>query len=340
MNIAILNDCHIGAIRASGTTPQTALALRRYALAKFVELVNQIMEQGSDLIINGDLFDSYQIPLSDALQVTETLQTFLKQGRKLYLLPGNHDLSKDSSKLSTFEFIGRILKRSGAVYQSEAGFLTEDVYAIPHRPNQDLFDYDLSQVPECKYLLLHCNWDNGFAKESDHSLNLSADVAKTLPVQHIIMGHEHSRAAHLKGKVVICGNQWPMSVSDCLDVQDKVFATLGPATVDFSVTWERSQFQQVDWQHVHELRDDALFVRITGFAEEAQASEVVDTVARLRKVSSAFVITSAVKITGSTQDLDISEALASVEEVKAFDVMAALKSKLAAEQVAVLESLK
>jgi DNA repair exonuclease SbcCD ATPase subunit len=57
--------------------------------------------------------------------------------------------------------------------------ISDEMYVIPHVPNQDIFDLELERVPEgTKWLLLHCNFDNAFAGAMDHSLNLSRDQAK------------------------------------------------------------------------------------------------------------------------------------------------------------------
>lgn len=154
--IAVLNDNHIGTLRSAGTTAQSALALRNYATNFLDKLLDSI---DTDLAFNGDLFDSFQIPLSDAFTVQGSLVRWLSRGHKLWLICGNHDLSTDSSKLSTFEYMSRTLASvfpDQVTFLRGAGWLVEGkVYAISHVPNQDLFDLELSRVPECDYLREH-----------------------------------------------------------------------------------------------------------------------------------------------------------------------------------------
>lgn len=333
-DLAVINDNHAGTQRCAGTTVQSAKALRLYAVDEIKGLLAAI---DTDLVVNGDLFDSYQVPLSDAHAVLEAFSQWLSRGHRLTLLPGNHDLSNDSSKMSTFEFISRILAvNPNVTYLQGSGWVNDSTYAISHVPNQDLFDLELSRVPECKYLLLHCNWDNGFAKESDHSLNLAKEVAEKLPVERIVLGHEHSAGEHLGGKVVIAGNQFPMSISDCLDKQDKVFVTLTDDGIKRTRSWERMNYVEVDWREASTA--NAKFIRVVGNADETEAAEAVEAVSRLRRVSEAFIVGSAVRFS-SGDEIDMTEALASVEDVRAFDVMAALKDILKPEQIKVLESL-
>ena len=336
--LAILNDLHIGTLRSAGTTTQSAKALRLYALERFDSMLEEI---DTDLVINGDMFDGFQVPLSDALVALKALQKWLEKGHKLYLLPGNHDLSTDSSKLSTFEFVAQILEgHPNCTYLKGAGWLVEgSVYAISHVPNQDLFDMELANVPECDYLLLHCNWDNGFARELDHSLNLDRSVAEKLPAKRTILAHEHSGAEHLGGRVVISGNQFPMSINDCLGKQSKYRTVLtGGGNAEYLKTWDSGDYKEVDWTQA--ATANAPFIRVVGKASDLEAAEAVDAVAKLRRVSDAFIVGSAVKIGSSQDTLDMTEALASVEDVRAFDVMGALKELLKPEQVAALESLR
>ena len=335
--IAVINDNHIGTLRSAGTTTQSAKNLRLFALQNLEALLDGI---DMDLVVNGDLFDGYHIPLSDALETLLAFEKWLEKGNKLTLLPGNHDLSKDSSQLSTFDFIANIMLRNRNVRVMRSGGWVDEskcIYAIPHVANQDLFDLELSKVPKCRYLLLHCNWDNGFAKQLDHSLNLPREVAENLPADQIILGHEHASTLHLGTKVWVAGVQWPMSISDCLDKQSKGYLTLHENGPVFNEFWNNKDYIEVDWRNASSA--NAPFIRITGTADETEAAEAVEAVARLRRVSDAFIVGSAIKFT-SGEEIDMAEALASVEDVRGFDIMGALKELLKPEQVKVLESLK
>ena len=336
---SILNDTHIGVLRAAGTTTVTSKKLRDKLL---YELENTTDRVKTDLVINGDLFDGAQIPLSDALVALKILRNWLKRtGKRLILLPGNHDLQRDTSKLSTFQFISEILANESDVqYMPGGGWIDEagGVYAISHVPNQDIFDYELSKVPECKYLLLHCNWNNGFANELDHSLNLSAEVAASIPAKHIILGHEHAPASHLNGKVVIPGNQYPSSIADCLSRSNKHYLEVDNEGIKFRKTWDAERYVELDWRNVYAA--DADFIRVVGIAEPHEATQALDTVINLRKVSEAFIVGGAIKIKDSDEALNMDAALASVEVVRAFDVEKALREILKPEQIAAVESLK
>jgi metallophosphoesterase superfamily enzyme len=325
----MINDLHIGAIRTGGTTPTTAWQLRQNLLRDFNELLNQIND---DLVINGDLFDTANVPMHDLLETWRLLSQWLTlTGATLFLVAGNHDLSKSSTQLSSFQFLCKLLttqfpQQVVPVFEPRPIRLIGPVcwYAIPHLPNQELFNLALEQVPpNTKYLLVHCNYDNKFAEAADHSLNMSAEQAMKLPVERIIFAHEHQRRDALNGKVLVVGNQMPSSVADCLGNDAKYMLSLGTDKVEWHCTWERKgNFSRMDWR---ELADDgAEFIRVEGTATDKEAAEMVSAIAKFRSRSKALVITNAVKIQG----IEDEAATLTLEEIKGFDVLGALLKHL------------
>lgn len=326
MSLFVISDLHLGAIRTGGTTPATALQLRKNLLDGFCRLVG--MAHKSDLIINGDLFDTHNVPLVDLFQALTIAQTWLllNPDRQLWLPPGNHDLSKNSETFSSFDFFSRFLQTnhpSQVVVPREGRsmLLGMNGYVIPHMPNQDLFELELAKVPPCDYLFLHCNYDNGFAAKSDHSLNLSREAAEKCLAKRIVIGHEHQAKQDLYDKVIVVGNQLPSSVADCLgnDVK-QAFRVTGADTAEWIPVWKaEGSFVEIDWL---QLLDGMLvagpweFIRIVGSATTAQASDVVNAISKFRQSSPALVITNAVAIEG----MDLTQAATSLEEVKAFNV--------------------
>lgn len=323
-SLAFCNDVHIGAIRAGGTTPATAWQLRQDLLANFEEMLYGVQ---SDLLIGGDLFDGPAIPQADLLRTFQVLSDWLNRtGKHLYASSGNHDLSRSSQVLSSFQLMMKLLIEvfgPERVTHIEGGLMTPHGYVISHVPNQDLFDLELTKVPECEYLYLHVNYDNQFAVESDHSLNLSKEWAQKLPVKHIVIAHEHQARTELKGKVVIVGNQFPSSISDCLHNSTKHRIDVTPGRITEVETWKaEGDFSEQDWR---DLKDEGRFIRVTGNATAAEAAIVAQGISRFRQQAKALVITNAVKIEGT----DDAEVLAlSHEEVTAFNVEAALMELL------------
>lgn len=333
--LTILNDTHIGAIRSAGTTPATQWQLRQRTLDAF----STLLPSEGDLLLNGDLFDTFNIPIFDLLKTYEILHEWMNSHpqNKLFNSAGNHDKSKTSSVMSSFGFLGKLLAKSHPTQyvHIEVPTMTPWGYVIPHLANQDLFNAALTEVPACKYLFLHCNYDNNFAAQSDHSLNLSAAQAASLPVEKIILAHEHH--GRTAGKVVVSGNQIATSVSDWLSPGDKVFTvirddmTLGHATAAI----RSAEFCEQDWKAL-ELTDHP-FIRVTGTATAEEGKDVVTLIAKYRQRSPALVITNGVRILGADgEELIVS----SVEQLEGFDIWTILKELLSEEDYTTLKGLK
>lgn len=328
MKLYVINDTHIGAIRSGGTNPASAFALRTYILERFNALL--AMCSDGDLLINGDLFDTFAIPYIDLLAAFDAIVEWLATGSgRLHLAAGNHDLSKTTSTMSSFQFLARLLAKHPrvSVYEEPSrlhGF--EDFSIIPHLANQDLFDLALARVPKgTKYLFLHCNFDNKFAQQQDHSLNLSAEQARALSVERIVLGHEHQRSMHLTGKVMVPGNQIPSSVADCLGNREKFMTVIHDTKMEFLPVWEASgSFVRADWHELAKVPADAQFVRVEGEAGASEAPAVVALIAKMRQTHKAFVITNAVEIEGRKGEVE----KMSLEKAQSFDVLDALMKRL------------
>ena len=348
MKTLIFNDLHLGVTRSGGTTHSTMELLRAYGHAQHQALLAHA-EDGDTVIVNGDLADQYDIPLSQALEIYGVAAEFLRRqpNSKLVWAVGNHDLSKDSSKLGTVSFLGTLL--TGAfpdrfTLLEKPGLLNAQIYIIPHVANQDMFDMELSRIPTCKFVLLHANFDNEFAGAMDHSLNLSRAQAKVLKERGMTMifGHEHQQKMSLGGSVVVVGNQFPTSVSDCLNNESKQYAWISEAgTLNFETSWTVDSpigyFKEVDWKDAGTfIHAPAGFIRVVGDASVEEAAEVVKAISALRQRSEAFVVTNAVQV---AQASGLEELAASVEDVRSVNVLDMLIEALTSEQGVVVRRL-
>lgn len=333
----VINDLHLGAIRSAGTTPASALAMRQWQLSQFNTMLDSINE---DLTILGDLFDTGSVPLVDFGATYMALSDWLRhKGHKLVLVPGNHDLNNDSSKLSSFQLLGKLLVRAyphECTYHVGGGYIGPSIYTISHVLNQDLLNLELSKVPECDYLLVHANYDNNFAKESDHSLNISKEQVDALPVRKIFFAHEHGYRVAQNGKVFVAGNQFPASVSDCLYREDKFMHRLGTSDIDRIKTWDfATGYAEMDWQEVQDT--DAQFVRVKGTCTPEQAAAMANIIARYRKESDAFVVANAVNVQSPSETGELD--LPSLETIRSFDLMGAVRKLLTERQIEIIEGL-
>lgn len=335
----VINDLHIGTLRSAGTTPATAYELRRNLLFNMQGLLS--MADDTDLLVLGDLFDTPNIPLSDLFATVMQFTDWLRRNPNshLWLPPGNHDLSKNSQTYTSFDTLAALLQASfeGRVHVPRIGeSMGNGMWVLGHVANQDIFELELSRVPtDTKYLFLHCNYSNNFAAKSDHSLNLSEDQTKTLPAQHIFIAHEHQQKVSLGGKVVVIGNQFPSSVSDCLGNATKRAVVVSEAGYQSIQTWSAGEdFAQLDWQLLEDT--GASFIRVIGKASAAEGAAVVAAISKLRQASKALVITNAVEIEGETNEAEIALTM---EKLNSFDVMTELMKLFNEEEKAVITGL-
>lgn len=327
-----INDTHISANRVAGATPASALALKKYSLDSFEEFLTTVNE---DTLIAGDLFDTWQASLSDVLRTYQILNAWLLKGHRLTVMAANHDLSTDSSKLGSLQFLMALFGShpNVAFVIGQGAWVAEGVYCVPHVHNQDEFNLQLSRVPECEVLVLHANLDSPFVVHSDHSLGVSRAQLDNLPAKAVYFAHEHHQRT--LGKAFVGGVQWPTSVSDCLDKKDKFAYRIVGSSFEPIKTWDKSNYAEVDWREP--TQSDAQFIRIVGHCKPEEAHDMANVVARYRKDSDAFVVSNAVRVGDDTAAEEMN--LASLEAVRAFDVLGALKQHLTPAEVAILEKL-
>ncbi len=345
MRALIVNDTHAAVIRSSGTTLQTAAALRQRVLDNFESLIMAHIDK--DLIHAGDLLDRFDVPRADILQVFRALSKWLAaSSRGLTLIKGNHDSNPRADKVSAWEFLCNILAAQyGDQVRIVGGELTKlytNVYALGHCDNQDIMDMHLERALELEnsVLIAHANYDNQFAENSDHSLNISEEWAKEFVAKgnRLYSGHEHQKRTLLKGGVVMFGTQDATSIADCLGNNAKYAHILEE---DGSLTAIQTmdvaaEFVQVDWQDLASVEDQS-FVRVTGQVIQAQAGEVVCVIAKYRSKSPALIITNAVKVAGINNIEDFDGI--SLETIQGFNIREELLALFSPEERKVLEAV-
>lgn len=349
----VLNDLHLGVIRTAGTTPASAIALRSWLHDLHNSLINDTKFDGHDLIYNGDIFDTFSVPLGDAMQLVNTWSVWLNtHAGNIHAGRGNHDISKDSSRCSMFDFVCGVMQVSfpGRFFtHTKFAAVSEKVFILPHCTNQEEFDAELIRaagIPDGAILLLHANYDNPFSENSDHSLSVSVAQAETFRAKgcKLLFGHEHDHKLAAGGLVWITGNQFPTSIADLLGDPTKYYAEIiidgcnVPKIVMTAMPeYGVSLFQQVDWQDVANLREFAHFIKVTGSVSAEDNVKVIEVVSSLRSLAAeAFVVSNGVRV----HELDdVAQMQVTSEEIKAINVFEFLYAQLDAEQVIAVKKL-
>lgn len=353
----ILSDVHIGFNRKGGVTPASAEALRTYLFGGLRSTLNDSNEE--HLVVPGDLFDDFEIASRDWLETYSIFAAWLQQNahRTLTLIAGNHDVSPRALRVSSFQMLCDVLRhvygaRVQVVPIDTTHLVETGVYAVAHCSNQDRFNERLLEllatVVHGDHVLLHANYSNDFAAQSDHSLNVSQEMAKRFIDKgvNLVFAHEHQArrempvgAKQTGAEVIVLGNQWSTSIADCLGNKAKFAHTLNDGRLAKVQTWSADDpvngYTEIDWQDLGD-QDIGGFVRVVGEATSPEASDVINRIAKFRQRSKAFVITNAVKIDGIVQAEELPEQF---EVAKRFDVMEFVRKHLTAEEFQVVEEL-
>lgn len=349
----ILNDVHLGVNRQGGTTPASREALRTYLFSSFGDMF--INTDENHVCILGDLFDQFEVDGRDWVQCYLILQDWLGRDpqHKLTLVAGNHDWSPKALRVSSFEMLAKVLTEQFGegdqfvvvgidnIARVEAG-----VWALAHCSNQDIFNAKLTELRDLVNMgdrvLLHANFNNNFAAQSDHSLNVSMEQAESFERKGVTLyfAHEHQARTALGGSVVVFGNQWPSSISDCLN-NDRKYAHVFHGGVMKIETWcgaeEPAGHCEVNWRDLRDAYTDCGgFYKITGTASANEAGDCISAIAKFRTRSRAFIVTNGVHIEGVAANEDLPE---SFEATKAFDVMEFIYSNLDSDQQAAVRKL-
>lgn len=337
----IISDIHLGVQRNAGTTPKTAAAIKAYLLSNLRELMFAHLDK--DIIINGDLFDTFNVPLNDVYGFFLVCKDWLEFGKgSLTLAEGNHDLSKNSVNMPSIAFLAgalnseRVFLVESTYHDTEAG-----IYIIPHIANQDMFDLELTKAALLtnQLILVHANYDNNFTLQSDHSLNISKERAKELVANNntLLFGHVHQYDNPTE-RVIVAGNQWPSSVADCLGNNNKKAFIFDPSSrsVNSIETWTaKGSFAEIAWDELDQA-GEFQFVRVVGKCGTSEAAIMLAAISKYRQRSEAFVVTNAVSVAGVVDMQDLPNSL---ETVKGFDVLGYLFENLEPEQVVVVKGL-
>lgn len=344
----ILNDVHIGFRRTGGTTPATQETLRTYLIEEFRAAV----DDAGDLLILGDLFDDFEVSPRDWVETFTILAAHLYAGKGLILVAGNHDWSPKANRVSSFQMLAEVL--SNMFPDDKFHVVRIDEYLelagrffLAHCSNQSIFDMKLveilEQVRSGDTVFLHANYDNNFAAQTDHSLNVSRGMADRFHAKGatLVFAHEHQARRDDKHGVVVLGNQWPTSIIDCLGNAEKKSWVYDGKMAPWKTTWSAESdrgYQEINWRDLSDIPGLRGFVRIVGTATANEASDVVNRIAKLRKDAwtHCFVIANAVKVEGVAEAEDLPE---NFEAAKRFDVMDYIKQHLDGDEMTVVETL-
>lgn len=300
--ITVINDLHIDPKRSGGSTLSSREALKEYALSEFRKLL-ALAEGSEHLILDGDTFDREYPSFWAVCRSADLLKEFhtASPGTKIILVRGNHDSRgtrvSDMCGLEMLHYLTKGIIH--ALVWDEIHTIRDEAIEldiIPHLFNQEEFDNLVARAAS-PIILVHANIDNSFTAQADHSLNLTAEVIaeKATKGQTIVASHEHQQRRPFPNVHVI-GNQFPLSISDCLGNETKRLLQIRGEALNWVTTWRASEhFADVNIEGLDSVKDYD-FVRISGSYEPAVFADNLVKIAAARRTSRAFVLKSAMKV--------------------------------------------
>jgi hypothetical protein len=269
------------------------------------------------------------------------LQATAEHPEQIWILAGNHDLSKNTTTMSSFDFLGQVIS---LLMAPNISLITEpmviekhNLVMIPHLSNQEIFDKALSDYSNKDHTLItHCNYDSFFALEKDHSLNLTPEQAKKF--KQVISGHEHA-IRHVKN-VYMLGSFVPCNVKEA--ATPKRTHIFDAATGEIEAIQSLSQDRIGAYSEIHysELQNPgvnaaAWFIKIIGSVTAAEAPLILTQIADFRKKSTAYMIQNATVV----ETIGLESLGAEETSFESIDTWKALGSMLKEEHKAQLREL-
>jgi hypothetical protein len=287
--------------------------------------------QSSDerLIVVGDLFADFDAGHQALLDAYLWLSAW---GDRAHILFGNHDVSADRTKMSSLDLLGFFMPQLNIVSEPTLDSATGIAF-VPHVVNQQEFDNVLAEAAgEADILITHANYENVFAAEQEHSLNMTVQQCQKFKM--VLTGHEHvprsPENVHVLGSVLPCNIG--EAVSDHFIYRWDGSATSVPLP---QTTWERRHYEEQDWRSL-DPNTSAQFVRVIGEATADEAALVLQEFSKFRALHNAFMISNKVTVGG----LEIGEIQEGVEALDSFDPLAVLKEILSAKSRKKLEEVE
>jgi DNA repair exonuclease SbcCD nuclease subunit len=296
----LFTDPHLGTRRAAHTTRDSSKALTEALYQQAL----QIVTRHENSVCLGDLFDH---AFNDEATI---VQGFNIANRCDFTIAGNHDETNREGSVPSLRALGRMGVTILAAQDLSRPHFHEwldGIYVVPHHASQELFETAMFHAAahaaehregKASFLLLHCNYDCGFATEDD-TLNLSPEVAERLgnAFDLILLGHEHQPNTHLGGRVVILGNTHPTSFSD---ISDKFVYHLNAETAELTKTkiWSKATgFVEIRLGDTLPDLSEVQFVDVVGIADAASALEVAEFIQTIWKTGpELFAVRNSVQI--------------------------------------------
>lgn len=225
-NVQTIGDVHLGRTFRTGVSTSNFGIRERLVLKDFESLLNPDEEsQINFVVVMGDLFDKFIVKPSVVNNAVKLIESAVKQNPYIhyFIIPGNHDLSKDKTKVSSYHLFNKIFESN--LYNNLSVIFNE---SILYKVSEDLYFYLDAYDPFHKESTdenLELIFKDTISKDSQvisfgHWDNPKNDFAHYLPSESIlkysnmiVSGHIHTPEKFQKDKIkyIYTGSLQPYS---------------------------------------------------------------------------------------------------------------------------------
>lgn len=219
MTIQFIGDVHAGKKFEAGVPLHRRGERERSILD---QLRAEVMSGTGPVVQVGDIFDKTVVSNSVVWEVAQILREAAVK-RPVAILRGNHDASRDSSRVSSFQILTELVRPYGVVVADEEPVSFHDHLLIPWSPwknAEEMLDEWSPMVRAYRTVVGH--WDVVMGDGNQ----LPAETLVRLGVTHAITGHDHNaRELEMDGlKVTVTGSMQPYSHGE--DPEGRIYVTL------------------------------------------------------------------------------------------------------------------
>lgn len=220
-----IGDVHAGKRFETGVPLHRRGDRERMVLAQFKE---ELFSGSGPVVQAGDIFDKPVISTTVLMEVAMALREAAKI-RPVAILRGNHDASRDSSRVSSFAILTELVRPYGVVVADEKPVVWYDVCLIPWSPwltAKEMVENHTDLIGSVDTVVGH--WDVVMGDSNQ----LPAAELLALGVKTAVTGHDHNgRKLDMDGlRVIVTGSMQPYSHGE--DPNGRMYVTLQPSEIE------------------------------------------------------------------------------------------------------------
>lgn len=261
ITIRVIGDPHIGKSFKQGV-PKDILGKREQMS---LDLFKDLLDSGTNyVIVVGDLFDKFQVDVTTFYKVLKVIEETSKNNpnTKFIFLNGNHDLSKESEKISSFQLLQNYIDVHQDIFNvriilskqkepilklSDEGIALGLFHYNPFMSIDEEYADDELQIDSNAYpiKIAFGHWET-IDFNSDVFINRQVPTKVLNYFDYVVTGHEHRPKITITNNVPILtvGSMLPYAFSEQLDQEEHVnYYTLNIEDINTLLEHDKNYFE-------------------------------------------------------------------------------------------------